>query len=61
MNIEIRKTYGKNPSIGWWAIFAIFPTITITRCSDFIKDVPVYEITIGWLLWYIKINNNKSY
>lgn len=59
MKIKLIKTFGKNPNIGWWAQLTF--GIVITRAADFYKGVPVYSITIGFLLWYIEINNNKSY
>lgn len=59
MKIRINKTFGKHPNIGWWAQLTF--GITIARVADFIREVPVYSVCIGLLLWHIEINNNKSY
>lgn len=59
MNIKIHKTFGKNDKIGWWAQLSF--GIIITRAADFFRGVPVYTVIISLLLWYIEINNNKSY
>lgn len=61
MSIKINKTFGKHDKIGWWAVFAILPSIAIARSNDFIKEVPVYGIAVRWLFWELEINNNKSY
>lgn len=61
MKIRINKTFGKHPTISWWCVFAITPLITIGRVADFVTEIPVYVLSIRWLVWEIKINNCKSY
>ena len=61
IRIKTHKSYGKHPDIGWWFAINIIPTFGFTRSCDFITQKPVWEFSIMWLFWIIRINSNKSY